>query len=133
MELLEDLPGYEKAISTINSALKETAARRQELVETWVKSYKYFLENNLEVSFHIKLQTNEVRKAVISKELSLDADGAVVELTGASMMRVTYDPRLTQLVREVRALAGQGLDVNLNPSNQLVHSDSIPLCFFPRS
>ncbi|XP_046488904.1 cytoplasmic dynein 2 heavy chain 1 [Neodiprion pinetum] len=89
-ELLTDLPGYEDAVMTITAALKEAASRRQELIESW---------------------TNEVRTAVISKELSLDADGAVVELTGASMMRVTYDPRLTQLVREVRALAGQGIEL----------------------
>lgn len=43
--------------------------------------------------------------------MTLGTDSAVVELTGSSMMRVNYDPRLTILVKEARSLAGQGVEL----------------------
>ena len=43
--------------------------------------------------------------------MTLGTDSAVVELTGTSMMRVTYDPRLMTLIREARALSSQGVEL----------------------
>ncbi|XP_063978818.1 cytoplasmic dynein 2 heavy chain 1 [Diachasmimorpha longicaudata] len=89
-DLLSDLPGFKDAISRISAGLKDAESKRQNLVETWV---------------------NETRDAINSKELTLGADSAVVELVGSSMMKVNYDPRLTQLVKEARALSGQGIEL----------------------
>ncbi|XP_015119188.1 cytoplasmic dynein 2 heavy chain 1 [Diachasma alloeum] len=89
-DLLSDLPGFKDALSRISSAMKDAESRRQSLVETWV---------------------NDTRDAINSKELTLGADSAVVELVGSSMMKVNYDPRLTQLVKEARALSGQGIEL----------------------
>ncbi|XP_043268031.1 cytoplasmic dynein 2 heavy chain 1 [Venturia canescens] len=89
-ELLADLPGYDEAYSKISLASKDAEKKRQYLVESWVSATK---------------------SAIESRELSLGSDSAVVELTGSSMMRVNYDPRLTILVKEARALAGQGVEL----------------------
>jgi dynein heavy chain 2 len=53
----------------------------------------------------------ETEESVSRKELSLSQKSAVVELTGAKMMRVNFDPRLTRLIREGRGLAGQGVEL----------------------
>lgn len=54
---------------------------------------------------------NETKDAVARKELTLGTDSAVIELTGTSLMRVTYDPKLMTLIREARALSGQGVEL----------------------
>lgn len=54
---------------------------------------------------------NNTKNEIARKELSLGTDSAVVELTGTSMMRVTYDPRLMTLIREARALSGEGVEL----------------------
>lgn len=89
-ELLSDLPGFKVASTTISTAMKEAESKRQNLVETWV---------------------NDTRDAINSKDLTLSTDSAVVELVGSSMMKVNYDARLTTLVREARALSGQGIEL----------------------
>ncbi|XP_076646917.1 dynein cytoplasmic heavy chain beethoven [Halictus rubicundus] len=89
-ELLADLPGYEEVSSKVITALKDVERKRQSFLETW---------------------TEETKEAVARKELSLGTDSAVVELTGTSMMRVTYDPRLMTLIREARALSSQGVEL----------------------
>ncbi|XP_031838829.2 dynein cytoplasmic heavy chain beethoven isoform X1 [Nomia melanderi] len=89
-ELLADLPGYEEVSSKVTMALKDVEKKRQNYLEAW---------------------TEETKDAVAKKELSLGTDSAVVELTGTSMMRVTYDPRLMTLIREARALSGQGVEL----------------------
>nr|XP_033320776.1 cytoplasmic dynein 2 heavy chain 1 [Megalopta genalis] len=89
-ELLDDLPGYEEVSSKVIRALKDVERKRQSFLETW---------------------TEETKEAVARKELSLGTDSAVVELTGTSMMRVTYDPRLMTLIREARALSSQGVEL----------------------
>ncbi|KZC10148.1 Cytoplasmic dynein 2 heavy chain 1 [Dufourea novaeangliae] len=89
-ELLADLPGYEEISSKVIAALKDVERKRQSFLEAW---------------------TEETKNAVAKKELSLGTDSAVVELTGTSMMRVTYDPRLMTLIREARALSGQGVEL----------------------
>lgn len=43
--------------------------------------------------------------------MTLATDSAVVELIGSSMMKVNYDSRLTALVKEARALSGQGIEL----------------------
>ncbi|XP_029051229.2 cytoplasmic dynein 2 heavy chain 1 [Osmia bicornis bicornis] len=88
-ELLADLPGYDEISSRVTSALKEVERKRQNLIDTW---------------------TEGTKEAVASKELTLGTDSAVVELTGTSVMRVTYDPRLMTLIREARALSSQGVE-----------------------
>ncbi|XP_076748967.1 dynein cytoplasmic heavy chain beethoven [Xylocopa sonorina] len=90
MELLADLPGYEEVSLRVTTALKNVERKRQSFVDTW---------------------TEETKHAVASKELTLGTDSAVVELTGTSMMRVTYDPRLMTLIREARALSSQGVEL----------------------
>ncbi|XP_071561821.1 cytoplasmic dynein 2 heavy chain 1 [Temnothorax nylanderi] len=89
-ELLADLPGYEEVAARLSSALKEAEERRRDLVESWV---------------------NTTKDNITKKELSLGTDSPVVELTGTSMMRVTYDPRLMTLIREARALSGEGVEL----------------------
>ncbi|XP_017764042.1 PREDICTED: cytoplasmic dynein 2 heavy chain 1 [Eufriesea mexicana] len=89
-ELLADLPGYEEISSKVTSALKDIETKRQNFVDTW---------------------TEETKDAIAAKELTLGTDSAVVELTGTSMMRVTYDPRLMTLIREARALSSQGVEL----------------------
>ncbi|XP_018402903.1 PREDICTED: cytoplasmic dynein 2 heavy chain 1 [Cyphomyrmex costatus] len=89
-ELLVDLPGYEEVAARLSSALKEAEDKRRDLVESWINTTK-----------------NDIAK----KDLSLGTDSAVVELTGTSMMRVTYDPRLMTLIREARALSGEGVEL----------------------
>ncbi|XP_011311295.1 cytoplasmic dynein 2 heavy chain 1 [Fopius arisanus] len=89
-DLLVDLPGFKDAAARISSALKDAEGRRQSHVETWV---------------------NDTRDAINSRDLTLGTDSAVVELVGSSMMKVNYDPRLTQLVKEARALSGQGIEL----------------------
>ncbi|KOX76673.1 Cytoplasmic dynein 2 heavy chain 1 [Melipona quadrifasciata] len=89
-ELLADLPGYEEISSRVTTALKDVERKRQGFVDTW---------------------TEETKEAVARKELTLGTDSAVVELTGTSMMRVTYDPRLMTLIREARALSSQGVEL----------------------
>ncbi|XP_078052127.1 dynein cytoplasmic heavy chain beethoven [Augochlora pura] len=89
-ELLDDLPGYEEVSSKVIRALKDVERKRQSFLETWIE---------------------ETKAAVARKELSLGTDSAVVELTGTSMMRVTYDPRLMTLIREARALSSQGVEL----------------------
>ena len=66
------------------------------------------MKNNITSSV---LKVSETVDAISNKELSLGTDSSVVELTGTSMMRVNYDPRLTTLIREARALAGQGVEL----------------------
>ena len=56
-------------------------------------------------------QVNETTSVIIRKDLTLGTDSAVVELIGSSMMRVNYEPRLATLVKEARALAGQGVEL----------------------
>lgn len=56
-------------------------------------------------------QVNTTNDDIAKKELSLGTDSPVVELTGTSMMRVTYDPRLMTLIREARALSGEGVEL----------------------
>ncbi|XP_051159645.1 cytoplasmic dynein 2 heavy chain 1 [Leptopilina boulardi] len=89
-DLLADLPGYEEAAEKVASAAKDAGKKRQELVDNWI---------------------SETTDAIASRELTLGTDSAVVELTGTSMMRVNYDPRLTTFIREARALAGQGVEL----------------------
>ncbi|XP_029665147.1 cytoplasmic dynein 2 heavy chain 1 [Formica exsecta] len=89
-ELLADLPGYEEVATRLSSALKEAEEKRRDLVESWV---------------------NNTKSEITRKELSLGTDSPVVELTGTSMMRVTYDPRLMTLIREARALSGEGVEL----------------------
>ncbi|KAL0104886.1 hypothetical protein PUN28_016497 [Cardiocondyla obscurior] len=89
-ELLADLPGYEEVASRLTRAQKEAEEKRRDLVESWV---------------------NTTKDDITKKELSLGTDSAVVELTGTSMMRVTYDPRLMTLIREARALSGEGVEL----------------------
>ncbi|XP_023289902.1 cytoplasmic dynein 2 heavy chain 1 [Orussus abietinus] len=89
-ELLSDLPGYEKVAKKIATGLRDAEKRRQHLVDSWVA---------------------EVKAAISRKELTLGTDGAVVELTGAKMMRVNYEPKLMRLVREARALSSQGVEL----------------------
>ncbi|XP_076387639.1 dynein cytoplasmic heavy chain beethoven [Megachile rotundata] len=89
-ELLSDLPGYEEVSSRVTTAQKDVEKKRQSLVDTW---------------------TEETKEAVERNELTLGTDSAVVELTGTSMMRVTYDPRLMTLIREARALSSQGIEL----------------------
>ncbi|XP_043507557.1 cytoplasmic dynein 2 heavy chain 1 [Frieseomelitta varia] len=89
-ELLADLPGYEEISSRLTTALKDVERKRQSFVDAW---------------------TEETKEAVARKELTLGTDSAVVELTGTSMMRVTYDPRLMTLIREARALSSQGVEL----------------------
>ncbi|KAL6266424.1 hypothetical protein P5V15_003274 [Pogonomyrmex californicus] len=89
-ELLADLPGYEEMTERLSRALKEAEEKRRDLVESWV---------------------NTTKDSIAKKELSLGTDSPVVELTGTSMMRVTYDPRLMTLIREARALSGEGVEL----------------------
>ncbi|XP_011502016.1 PREDICTED: cytoplasmic dynein 2 heavy chain 1 [Ceratosolen solmsi marchali] len=89
-QLLDDLPGYEDISRRLTSCICDVEKHRQELVETWV---------------------TETQKSVARKELTLSQKSAVVELTGAKMMRVNFDPRLTTLIREGRGLAGQGVEL----------------------
>nr|XP_012219219.1 PREDICTED: cytoplasmic dynein 2 heavy chain 1 [Linepithema humile] len=89
-ELLADLPGYDEVAARLSSALKEAEEKRRDLVESWV---------------------NNTKNDIARKELSLGTDSPVVELTGTSMMRVTYDPRLMTLIREARALSGEGVEL----------------------
>ncbi|XP_047369553.1 cytoplasmic dynein 2 heavy chain 1 isoform X1 [Vespa velutina] len=89
-EILADLPMFEENVSKVTTALKDAERKRQYLVESWV---------------------NETKDAVARKELTLGTDSAVIELTGTSLMRVTYDPRLMTLIREARALSGQGIEL----------------------
>ncbi|XP_076621618.1 dynein cytoplasmic heavy chain beethoven [Colletes latitarsis] len=89
-ELLADLPGYEEISSKVTTALRDVERKRQSFLEAW---------------------TEETKDAVARRELSLGTDSAVVELTGTSMMRVTYDPRLMTLIREARALSSQGVEL----------------------
>jgi len=56
-------------------------------------------------------QINTTKDDIAKKDLSLGTDSPVVELTGTSMMRVTYDPRLMTLIREARALSGEGVEL----------------------
>lgn len=60
---------------------------------------------------HFCVQVNTTKDDITKKELSLGTDSSVVELTGTSMMRVTYDPRLMTLIREARALSGEGVEL----------------------
>lgn len=62
---------------------------------------------------HFYLQVKTTKDDIAKKELSLGTDSPVVELTGTSMMRVTYDPRLMTLIREARALSGEGVELFL--------------------
>ncbi|XP_020293197.1 cytoplasmic dynein 2 heavy chain 1 [Pseudomyrmex gracilis] len=89
-ELLADLPGYKEVAARLSNALKEVEEKKQDLIESWVTNTK-----------------NDITR----KELSLGTDSPVVELTGTSMMRVTYDPRLMTLIREARALSGEGVEL----------------------
>ncbi|EFN76217.1 Cytoplasmic dynein 2 heavy chain 1 [Harpegnathos saltator] len=89
-ELLADLPGYEDVAAQLSNALENVEEKKRDLVESWVNNTK-----------------NEIAK----KELSLGTDSPVVELTGTSMMRVTYDPRLMTMIREARALSGEGVEL----------------------
>ncbi|KAF7378965.1 hypothetical protein HZH66_015199 [Vespula vulgaris] len=89
-ELLADLPAFEETVSKVTTALKDAERKRQYLLESWV---------------------NETKDAVARKELTLGTDSAVIELTGTSLMRVTYDPKLMTLIREARALSGQGVEL----------------------
>ncbi|XP_066585667.1 cytoplasmic dynein 2 heavy chain 1 [Prorops nasuta] len=88
--LLVDLPGYQEVFGTLMNALKGAEKKRQDLVESWV---------------------TETKDAVTRKELSLSTDSAVVELSGASFMRVNYDPRLSTLIRDARALSSKGVSL----------------------
>ncbi|XP_014611048.1 PREDICTED: cytoplasmic dynein 2 heavy chain 1 [Polistes canadensis] len=87
-ELLADIPGFDDTVVKVTTALKDAERKRQYLVESWV---------------------NDTKDAVAKKQLTLGSDSAVVELTGTSLMRVNYDPRLMTLIREARALSGQGV------------------------
>ncbi|KAL2712648.1 cytoplasmic dynein 2 heavy chain 1 [Vespula squamosa] len=89
-ELLADLPAFEESVSKVTTALKDAERKRQYFLESWV---------------------NETKDAVARKELTLGTDSAVIELTGTSLMRVTYDPKLMTLIREARALSGQGVEL----------------------
>ncbi|KAL2743989.1 cytoplasmic dynein 2 heavy chain 1 [Vespula maculifrons] len=89
-ELLADLPAFEETVLKVTTALKDAERKRQYLLESWV---------------------NETKDAVARKELTLGTDSAVIELTGTSLMRVTYDPKLMTLIREARALSGQGVEL----------------------
>ncbi|XP_050496495.1 cytoplasmic dynein 2 heavy chain 1 [Bombus huntii] len=89
-ELLADLPGYDDISLRVTTALRDVERKRQSFVDTW---------------------TEETKEAVARKELTLGTDSAVVELTGTSMMRVTYDPKLMTLIREARALSSQGVEL----------------------
>lgn len=48
----------------------------------------------------------------MKKQLTLSTDSAVVELTGTSIMKVNYDPRLATLIREARAISGYGIELS---------------------
>ncbi|KAI4495703.1 hypothetical protein M0802_008538 [Mischocyttarus mexicanus] len=89
-ELLSDIPGFDETVIKVTTALKDAERKRQYLVESWV---------------------NDTKDAVAKKQLTLGSDSAVVELTGTSLMRVNYDPRLMTLIREARALSGQGVEL----------------------
>ncbi|XP_032668403.1 cytoplasmic dynein 2 heavy chain 1 [Odontomachus brunneus] len=89
-ELLADLPGYEDVAAQLSSTLKDVEEKKRDLVESWV---------------------NNTKNDIARKELSLGTDSPVVELTGTNMMRVTYDPRLMTMIREARALSGEGVEL----------------------
>lgn len=117
-ELLADLPGYEEASARLSGALKDAEEKRRDLVESWVIAcliLRFFCrDHSFFFSFFNALslaQVNSTKNDIARKELSLGTDSPVVELTGTSMMRVTYDPRLMTLIREARALSGEGVEL----------------------
>ncbi|XP_058798637.1 cytoplasmic dynein 2 heavy chain 1 [Phymastichus coffea] len=89
-QLLSDLPGYDDISGKLTTALNDAERQRQELTETWVEDTKLSVQRD---------------------ELSLGKESAVVELCGAKLMRVNFDPRLTALIRESRGLAAQGVEL----------------------
>ncbi|XP_017891098.1 cytoplasmic dynein 2 heavy chain 1 isoform X2 [Ceratina calcarata] len=103
-ELLSDLPGYEEISSRVIAASKEVERKRQTFVDTWIE---------------------ETETAIAKKELTLGTDSAVVELTGTSMMRVTYDPKLTTLIREARALSSQGVELPREARDLVERAESL--------
>ncbi|KAF7991046.1 hypothetical protein HCN44_000861 [Aphidius gifuensis] len=103
-ELLSDLPNYKENISKIFVALKEAEGKRQNLVDTWI---------------------NTIEEEIKNKTLSLSTDTAVVELIGSSMMKVNYNSRLTTLVKEARALSGQGIELPRNIKDLVERAGSL--------
>ncbi|CAD6239204.1 GSCOCG00008639001-RA-CDS, partial [Cotesia congregata] len=89
-ELLDDLPEVKQAMEKVHAAARDAETKRAHLVEAWIQ---------------------DTQKSIADKELTLGTDSAVVELTGTSMMKVNYDPRLMTLIKEARALSGQGIEL----------------------